>query len=148
VWRFRGTPHYLDAQGDRLGLSKTQVDRARTNPEIHRVSTLLGQLCERYHRAPKDEHGRAVIVPVELAQVKGTLGQVEQELDKLHALAGAAQAMIDEAWIAFGEKPPERHFRIACDFDPGASSPGLSEADLIPIKIDPDHQRHRKAKVH
>src|SRR4051812_30808989 len=36
-WRFRGTPHYLSAQGDRLGLSRILTDRARFNPEIHRV---------------------------------------------------------------------------------------------------------------
>ena len=55
MWRFRGTPYYLDAQGDRLGLSKVLTDRARHNPEVYRVSVLLGQLCERYQRARKKE---------------------------------------------------------------------------------------------
>jgi hypothetical protein len=129
MWRFRGTPYYLDAQGERLGLSKVLTDRARHNPEVYRVSVLLGQLCERYHQAPKQD-GRAVVLPAELAQIRGTLGQCEQELEKLHALAAAAQAMVDEAHQAFGLDLPERRFRVKCDFD------DLPEpADLTPIKL-------------
>jgi hypothetical protein len=129
MWRYRGTPYYLDAQGDRLGVSKVLTDRARHNPEVCRVSVLLGQLCERYHRAPKKD-GRAMVPPAELAQIRGTLGQCEQELEKLHALAAAAQAMVDEAHRAFGLDAPERRFRVKCDFD------DLPEpADLTPIKL-------------
>jgi hypothetical protein len=137
MWRFRGTPHYLDAQGDRLGLSKVLTDRARHNPEVYRVSVLLGQLCERYHRAPRQE-GRAVVPPAELAQIRGTLGQCEQELEKLHALAAASQAMVDEAHQAFGLDVPERRFRVKCDFD-DLPAP----ADLTPIKL----TRDRTAKA-
>ena len=54
MWRFRGSPHYIDQQGDRLGVSKILTDRARHNQEMYRVSVLVGQLCERYHRTPKD----------------------------------------------------------------------------------------------
>ena len=138
MWRFRGTPHYLDAQGDRLGLSKVLTDRARHNPEVYRVSVLLGQLCERYHRAPK-EGGRAVVLPAELAQIRGTLGQCEQELEKLHALAAASQAMVNKAHQAFGLELPGRRFRVKCDYD------DLPEpADLTPIK--PTGTRTAKAK--
>ena len=129
MWRYRGTPYYLDAQGDRLGVSKVLTDRARHNPEVYRVSVLLGQLCERYHRASKND-GRAMVPPAELAQIRGTLGQCEQELQKLHALAAAAQAMVDEAHQAFGLDPPERLFRVQCDFD-DLPAP----ADLTPIKL-------------
>jgi hypothetical protein len=142
MWRFRGTPHYLDAQGTRLGLSKVLTDRARHNPEIHRISVLLGQLAERYHKAPKGPDGQPSVYPMELAQVKGTLGQAEQELCKLYALAAAAQQMIDEAWRAFGEAAPHRQFRIRCDFDDL-----LSEADLVPIKLTPERALARRAKV-
>ena len=138
MWRFRGTPYYLDAQGDRLGLSKVLTDRARHNPEVYRVSVLLGQLCERYHQAPK-EGGRAMVLPAELAQIRGTLGQCEQELQKLHALAAAAQAMVDEAHAAFGLDAPRRPFRVRCDFD-DLPNP----ADLTPIKLTRD--RTAKAK--
>jgi hypothetical protein len=129
MWRFRGTPHYLNAQGERLGLSRVLTDRARLNAELHRISALLGQLCDRYHRAPKDG-GTAVLPPAELAQVRGTIGQCEQEMEKLHALAGAAQAMIDEASEAFGLDIPDRHFRVRCDFDELPAT-----ADLTPILL-------------
>jgi hypothetical protein len=140
MWRFRGTPYYLDAQADRLGISQVLVDRARTNAEIHRIATLLGQLCERYHRAPKED-GHAVVFPVELAQIQGTLGQAECELSKLHALAAAAAAMVDEAHRAFGLAAPQRSHRVACDFDQP------TPADLTPIKIHPESDRARKVKV-
>lgn len=116
LWRFRGTPYHLDRQGERLGLSKVLTDRARHNPEIYRVNTLLGQLNERYHHAPKDD-GRAVLSPPDLAQVRGTLGQCEIELEKLHALASASATMLAEAYTAFGLDGPVRPFRVACDFD-------------------------------
>jgi hypothetical protein len=128
MWRFRGTPYFLEAQGVRLGLSKVLTDRARNNSEIYRVSHLLGQLCERYHQARK-ENGRAVVPPAELAQIRGTLGQCEQELEKLHALAAASQAMVDEAHVAFGLAAPERFFRVQCVFD-DLPAP----ADLTPNK--------------
>ena len=138
MWRFRGTPYYLDAQGERLGLSKVLTDRARHNPEVYRVSVLLGQLCERYHRAPKKD-GRAMVPPAELAQIRGTLGQCEQELEKLHALAAASQAMVDEAHEAFGMEAPGRHFRVRCDFD-DLPAP----ADLTPIKVTRDRTARAK----
>ena len=53
----------------------------------------------------------------ELAQVRGTLQQAEQECTKLHALAATAAAMIDEAYQAFGTEQPPRHFAVLCDFD-------------------------------
>lgn len=138
MWRFRGTPHYLDVQGERLGLSKVLTDRARLNKEVYRVSGLLGQLCERYHRAPKEE-GRAVVPPAELAQIRGTLGQCEQEMEKLHALAAASQAMIDEAHAAFGLEVPGRRFGVRCEFDDLPAA-----ADLTPNKLTRD--RTAKAK--
>jgi hypothetical protein len=142
MWRFRGTPHHLDAQGDRLGLSRVLTDRARKNPEIHRVADLLGQLCERWHRSPKDESGNAVVHPADLAQIRGTLGQCEQEVEKLHALAAAAQAMADEGSRAFGVDLPERRFRVNCDFD-DLPDP----ADLTPAKTHVHPNGRKPAKV-
>jgi hypothetical protein len=116
LWRFRGSPHYLDAQAARLGLSKVLADRARHNAELFRVQVLISQLCERFHKARKED-GRPVFGQPELAQVKGTLEQAELELQKLHMLAGAAAAMLDEAWKAFGLALPYRPFGVACDYD-------------------------------
>lgn len=116
MWRYRGTPHYLERQGDRLGLPKALTDRARHNPEIYKASVLLGQLCERWHHARKED-GAPVFLAAEIEQVKGTLAQCELELQKLHALAAAAAAMIDEAWRAFRLEPPGRPFAVSCDRD-------------------------------
>jgi hypothetical protein len=117
LWRFRGTPHYLGQQAVRLGVSQVLADRARNNQEIYRVSVLLSQLCERYHKARKED-GRPVLPNTELAQVRGTLQQADQECAKLHALAACASEMIDEAYRAFELGPPPRHFAVLCDFDP------------------------------
>ena len=160
MWRFRGSPHYIDQQGDRLGVPKILTDRARHNPEIYRVSVLTGQLCERYHRAPKDG-GRAVVLPAELAQIRGTLGQCEQELEKLHVLAAAAQAIVDEAHRAFGLTPPNRRFRVRCDFDdlaePAELAPqeahtthfasGIAESTLAPSSDPHTHAKPRHTKA-
>jgi len=116
MWRFRGTPYYLNEQARRLRITQVLADRARHNKEIYQVSVLLAQLCERYHRA-RTEDGKPVFQATELAQIKGTLGQCELELDKLHALAGSAQAMLDEAWSAFGLDTPVRHFAVLSDYD-------------------------------
>ena len=55
-------PHYLNQQGSRLGITQVLADRARNNQEIYRVSVLLSQLCERYHKARKED-GRPVLPP-------------------------------------------------------------------------------------
>jgi hypothetical protein len=114
MWRFRGTPHYLAAQAKRLGITQVLADKARHNPEIYRLAVLLAQLCERYHKVPKED-GRPVFWPTELAQVKGTLEQCELELSKLHMLAATADAMLAEAWQAFGLDEPVRRFTVICD---------------------------------
>ena len=86
---------------------------------------LLSQLCERYHRA-RVVDGRAIVHGSELLQVRGTLAECEKEVGKLHALASSSQAMMDEAWSAFGLDPPDRHFAVLCDYD----TPSLSVAPL------------------
>jgi hypothetical protein len=116
MWRYRGTPPYLAQQAKRLGISQVLADRARHNQEIHRASVLLSQLCERYHRARKED-GRVLIGGAELAQIQGTLQQVEQECSKLHLLAAAAGEMLDEAWHAFDLVPRKRPYEITSDFD-------------------------------
>ena len=116
MWRFRGSPHYIDQQAERLGITKVLADRARTNPEIHRVSVLLALLSDRYHTA-RHENGRPVISRAEMAQIKGTLEQCEHELQKLHMLAAASDAMLDEAWEAFGFPKQSRDFGVYTSID-------------------------------
>ena len=111
MWRFRGSPHYLDQQAARLGITKVLADRARHNAEIFRIAVLLAQLSERYHAARR-ENGEPVFGRLELAQVKGTLEQCEHELQKLHMLAAAADAMLADAWQAFGLPIQSRDFGV------------------------------------
>ncbi len=132
LWRFRGTPHYLGQQAVRLGVTPVLADRARNNQEIYRVSVLLAQLCERYHKARKED-GRPMLPAPELAQVRGTLLQAEQECSKLHALAATAATMIDEAYAAFETEQPTRHFAVLCDFDTPVGLPYGDGTVGIPV---------------
>ena len=139
MWRFRGAPHYLDRQAARLGITQVLADRARHNPEVYRITVLLGQLSERYHRARR-ENDVPVLNTTELAQIRGTLEQCEMELQKLHMLAGAADMMLCDAWLAFGFHEPDRTFKVVsvCDTilplgdgtvgTPDGLAPALSES--------------------
>lgn len=130
TWHFKGVPPYLDAQAKRLGISKVLVDRARSNPELHRCAVILGQCCAQYQAALKY---RPALPPIDIRAMKGSFEQAQQEASKLHALAGAADAMLDEAYDAIGEPRPERPYVVMCDFDgrppltpPGPSSNGAA----------------------
>jgi hypothetical protein len=116
-WHFRGTPHYLASQARRLGITQILADRSRNNPEIYQVSVLLAQLCQRYHSARK-ERGKPLLSVTERAQIRGTLDQCEFEVQKLHMLAAATEAMMAEAWAAFDLEPPARPFTVASGNDP------------------------------
>ncbi len=111
MWRFKGSPYYLDQQAKRLGITQVLADRARCNSEIYHLASLLAQLAERYDKARK-ENGRPVLYMTEQAQIKGTLEQCELDLQKLHMLAAAADAMLSEAWEAFGFPKPKRIFEV------------------------------------
>ena len=142
VWRFRGAPPYLNRQARRLGITQVLVDRARHNPEIHRMSVLMGQLCEGYHRLHKPSGAAPTIDPPKLALAKSTLDQIEQEASKLHALAAAAADMLDEAYRAYGLEVPNRAFHVACRWDePKVLTIPLPEGDGTA-----QHQHDNKSK--
>jgi hypothetical protein len=105
--QFGDASHYLDAEAERHGLPADLASRARRGPEMHRVATLLGQLHQRYRRAAKDEDGVAVTSPAEMAQIHAELGMAADEAAKVHALAGASEGMIAEAYWALGLERPE-----------------------------------------
>jgi hypothetical protein len=130
MWRFRGTPHYLAAQGRRLGISSKLTDQARHSKEIYGISVLLAQLCERYHRLKAGDDSRPIPAR-DLAEVRGTLSLCELDADKLHALAAASHTMLDEAYLEFGLPLPERHFCVMCDFDD-------CTAGKAPLTLGPD----------
>lgn len=122
MWNFHGSTAYLDRQAARLGISPAVAASARHNRETHRVGTLLAQASERYRQARKED-GRAVLSFVELAQVRGLLGEGERDCEKLHLAAAASRAMLDETYAAFGLEPPERIFGVTCAFDEPAPEP-------------------------
>jgi hypothetical protein len=129
-WRFRGSPHYLNRQAIRLQVSQVVTDKAAGNPDIHRISTLVGQCQERYS-AVKRHGDERQFTPQEIAIVEGILGQCEVSNSKLHSLAGAGQAMIDEARAAFGLAEAVRTFRVTAASD----SPAESVAVAVPPPI-------------
>jgi hypothetical protein len=116
LWRFRGSPHHINQQAARMGITQVLADRARSNQEIYRVSVLLSQLCDRYHKARRED-GTPVLAATDLGQVRGTLQQADQECAKLHALAAASADMIDESYRAFFGYAPMRRYAVASDFD-------------------------------
>lgn len=132
-WHARGSLYYLIAQGERLGISRVAIDRAKMNKQIHRIGTLLGQLAEQYQRLPRDARGEPVLLGSVGRIVEGTLGQCEEECSKLHALAAASQAMIDEARAAFGLPVAERFVRVACDFDDAEPSANGKAEEPAPL---------------
>ena len=140
-WHARGSLYHLILQGERLGIARVAVDRARRNAEIHRVATLLGQLNERYHRLPRDERGEPAMVGGVLSIVEGTLVQCEEECQRLHALAAACQAMIDEARAAYRLPPAERSMRVASDFDAAPAPVGA------PAAASPENGHDRRRPV-
>ena len=146
LWRFRGTPHHLNLQATRLGLTQVLADRARHNPEIYRVSFLLSQLCERYHSARK-ENGIPVLHPPELAQVRGTLEQCEQESAKLHALAAVAAETIDEAYAAFAIDRAPRPYGVACVYDPPPIVPMTNGDGTVGHDLDAEPKSSKRMKV-
>jgi hypothetical protein len=142
-WRYRGTIGHLDEQCRRLGveLPVQKLQAAQKNPEIYRANALLGQMRDRWGRAPRDEQGRRSFGAQELLQVRGTLGEAGKESDKLHALAASAEAMLADAYAAFGLEPPGRPYRIHCDFD---DLPAPAAPDLQPIRIQPGSRRSKE----
>lgn len=101
MWRFKGSPNYLDKHAARLGITQVLADRARTNAEIYRVAVLCSQLAGRYHGAPK-ENGVPKFSAASLAQIRGTLDQCRLEHQKLQIITAATSEMIDDACEAFG----------------------------------------------
>jgi len=116
MWRFRGSPYYLDQQAVRLGVTKVLADRARHNAELYRISMLLAQLSHQYHNVRKVD-GQPQLGRHELSQIRGTLEQCEHELQKLHVLAAASDAMMADAWEAFGFPKQSREFGVYTSID-------------------------------
>ena len=106
-WRFHGSPHVLALQAVRLNIPQHVVRRAEVNQELGRIQQLLAK-CFQWYFGEKAAPGA----------VENTLAQAEQECAKLHALAAAADAQLEEAWQAFGLLRPERGYRVEAASEP------------------------------
>ena len=122
TWRHRGGPHYLNCQGSRLRIPQVLVDKSRSNDELFAITQLLNQMCERYHKARKED-GIAILNPPEFAQVKATLAEAQKFSSRLHALAAASADMMDEAWKAFGIPQAPAEFAVWFAHDPKPEQP-------------------------
>lgn len=69
------------------------------------MSQVLAQLCERYHRRAAHDGQRPIFGGSDLAQIRDALYQSERSVCKLHSLAAASAAMLDEAWVLSGFRP-------------------------------------------
>ena len=136
MWRFRGSPYYLGTQARRLGVSQEFVHVSRHNAEIYRVHTLTNALSECWHGMRKED-GIPVLSPGERDRIKGTLGRVEIEVQKLHVLAAAADQMLAEARAAFGLEQPGQRFAVILEPDTnilplGDGTVGIADGELEP----------------
>ena len=117
LWRHRGHPDFIDAQGPRLGLPPVETYKARNNKEIHAASTILGQLTGHYHRIRKEGTLPVGMTPQERAQIADTFRHVELEISRLHALAAASVEMANEGYRAFHIPIPARGFSVVAASD-------------------------------
>jgi hypothetical protein len=136
MYHFRGAPYYLNEQRKRLkGISDQLLVQAKYNKEIHHLSVLLGQLCERWHKAGK--YGvQPIFGALELTHIKAILAEGEKDLQKLHLIAAASEMMLGEAYRAFGVDEPTRNYEVYAIRDdkvpPRAPAPGdMSASDFI-----------------
>ena len=126
VWRYRGSPDYLEQQIQRLRLPASIKKRAQTNKEVCQASTLLGQLSERLIKCASNNGENISMTPQERADINAAIDEGERFVAILVcATAGMAQAL-DEARAAYKLPPKQRDFEIISVYDQPAESNGKS----------------------
>lgn len=96
---------HLRAAADRLGLPPFVATAARHAPELWGVGHQLGEAFNAYRRAPK-ERGVAVLHPTALETVRALIDGAAARSVHLRVLAEASDAMIGDAYTAFGLELP------------------------------------------
>lgn len=141
LWRPRGTPHYLNAQAMRLRIPQVVSDRSKDNRELHRLSSIMGSLADRYHSARKEDFVAILSVPEKNA-VKGSLVEATKDAARLHCCAAAAWDMVDEAYQAFGIELPDKEFRVVSIHDIQEQAPVTPELPSEPtppaVTVEPE----------
>ncbi len=106
MWRFRGTPHYLGQQADRLG---HHPGPGRPGPATTRRST-GSRSCWPSSASGTTRPARRTAGPCfrgrSSAQIRGHARAVRAGVREAPRPGGARRPMLDEAWTAFGLPPP------------------------------------------
>ena len=118
MWHAQGTRYYLERQIKRMGSTLLVSRTAEKIPELVQLARLLSQLCSRYYAAKRSTvNGLPLFPKAELDGIKGTLGECEKEMVKLHMAAACAEEMLADAYYGLEIEPPKRPFIIISDYD-------------------------------
>jgi hypothetical protein len=115
VWRFRGFPQFLAAQGARMRLPAAYAKKCEVNPELAKISQLLGQLSERFIKGSR-LGGISAIQGNDKTSANDAIEICEQSVARLHLVAAAAAQAVDEARAAFGQSIV-REFSVVSEYD-------------------------------
>lgn len=126
-WRPQGSRYYLERQGRRLGVHADLIHHPRVldNRQLAKISALMAEVCLNYYESPRINGRHA---PWQVERAKGTLAACESEVQKTHAVAAAAAAMVDEAYAAFGETAPLRTYRVVVVGEPDTARDAAIES--------------------
>lgn len=131
VWRYKGSPVYLDRHIARLRLPARISAHGQKLTEVKAVSSLLGQLSNTYFKAiPKD--GKPSLLPSERLAVKAALDQAEEFVGTLAAATAGMAEALDEARAAFGFDPKPRDFELISVYDQPATTNGKHHKEEKP----------------
>ena len=117
LWRFRGFPSYLTVQAQRMRMPDILIKRTLQNKQMHDLSVSLASVSE---TAVKMSLGG--LTDIKRNQLKMALEHAEDDVSRLHMLAAAAAAAVDEARVAYGLEPYQRSFHVHCEFDTAESN--------------------------
>ena len=113
IWRHRGGPNCLKAQGSKMGISEKTIHEARNNPLVFNLDRVLGGIQQNYHNYRSSRAGSTDFPDTIKASVAQSLKHYEDEyVAKAHMIAAASAMALDAAWQAHGIDPPQRAFQI------------------------------------
>jgi uncharacterized small protein (DUF1192 family) len=125
-WHFPGAPGYLIDAAVRLGVSIGAVHKAEQETTIKGIATPLGESYSRYQKVKGPTRDNRDFTPMELRDVGGHLAEARKWDAKLHAMADAGRAMIEDCAKAHGLPAGEYRYRVV----------GPKEADVAPLRAE------------
>jgi hypothetical protein len=123
-WTMPGSPHYLDRQAARLGVSQVQLDQCAGNAQLKEVVQLVSQIHINYYaNRPLRADGKVQVHPPEARRIRETLLRARGEAGKLHAMAAAARAIIDDCVAAIAIDAIDWPYEVLAQSDGPAADP-------------------------